>query len=150
MGALQAPFVTGLGGLPCFWLFPKPMPTLDRSNLPATALADDVTRTPCFFSQVCRRRTAVEKAGRSVCTECAKRLRGFEYPSRDPTANAVVVSEIDRACAFDPEEELARCAETHLRRSNQQAPKQSPHVVPESPDSPDQRNHDSRKQSKYD
>ncbi len=127
------------------------MPTFARPSPSLTAPADDLTRTPCFFSQVCRRRTDVEKAGRSVCAECAKRLRGFEYPSRDPTANPVVVSEIDRACAFDPEEELARCAETHLRRSKQQAPKQSRHLVPESPDSrPDQRNHHSRKMRAHD
>jgi hypothetical protein len=86
------------------------MPTLDCPNSPPTALSDDVTRTPCFFSQVCRRRTAVEKAGRSVCAECAKRLRGFEYPSRDPTADPSYPAHVAEAnapeLAFDVSEEL--------------------------------------------
>ena len=86
------------------------MPTLDRPSPSLTVSGDDVTRTPCFFSQVCRRRTAVEKAGRSACAECAKRLRGFEYPSRDPTADPSYPARIAEAStpelAFDVSEEL--------------------------------------------
>ena len=55
-----------------------------RAELPAQAplrLLDP----PCFFSRVCTRRAAMEKAGRSVCRDCAQRLRGFEYPLRRPS-----------------------------------------------------------------
>ena len=41
-----------------------------------------VTLRPCFFWNLCARRAALEKAGRSVCGGCAGRLRGREYPLR--------------------------------------------------------------------
>ncbi len=37
---------------------------------------------PCFFANLCARSAVLEKAGRSVCLDCAKRLRAREYPLR--------------------------------------------------------------------
>jgi hypothetical protein len=60
-----------------------PAPTLSE---PSRALAHDgIAAPPCFFSQVCLRRSAIEKGGRSVCRGCAARMRGVEYPLRDPS-----------------------------------------------------------------
>jgi hypothetical protein len=40
------------------------------------------TSVPCFFSNLCSRPAAVEKAGRSVCFDCAARFNAREYPLR--------------------------------------------------------------------
>ncbi len=42
---------------------------------------------PCFFWSWCAQRSALEKAGRSVCRKCAQMLRGTEYPLRIPSGD---------------------------------------------------------------
>jgi hypothetical protein len=66
------------------------MACLEFRVLPATEPCEppaqnEIAAPPCFFSHVCLRRAAMEKAGRSVCRACATRLRGVEYPLRDPS-----------------------------------------------------------------
>ena len=56
---------------------------------------------PCFFSQVCLRRAAIEKAGRSVCRGCAARVRGIEYPLRDPSLQPLYLTGRDASEALD-------------------------------------------------
>jgi hypothetical protein len=56
---------------------------------------------PCFFSQVCLRRAAMEKAGRSVCRGCAGRVRGLEYPLRDPSLQPIYLTGRDASEALD-------------------------------------------------
>ena len=64
-----------------------------ESPEPASASAHDgIAAPPCFFSQVCLRRSAIEKAGRSVCRGCAERLRGVEYPLRDPSLQPIYLT----------------------------------------------------------
>ena len=46
---------------------------------------DGIAKTPCFYWKSCRRFAAVEKQGKSVCRECAERLKGMPYPMRPPT-----------------------------------------------------------------
>ncbi len=58
------------------------LPAPEPSEPPAQ---HEIAAPPCFFSQVCLRRAAIEKAGRSVCRGCAERMRGVEYPLRDPS-----------------------------------------------------------------
>src|SRR5690242_19220568 len=63
-----------------------PQQTAAASGKPASArrMPPNSVAPPCFFAGVCRQRAAIEKAGRSVCRECAgTRLRGSEYPLRD-------------------------------------------------------------------
>lgn len=57
--------------------------------------------TPCFFSNLCDRRAAIEKAGRSVCRACAGRLRGREFPLRDPSHEALYLTGRAAAEALD-------------------------------------------------
>lgn len=47
----------------------------------------ELSAPPCFFWAWCAQRSAIEKAGRSVCRHCAPLLRGFEYPLRFPEAD---------------------------------------------------------------
>ena len=75
------------------------LPTLVSST------EQDVAATPCFFSQVCFRRAAIEKAGRSVCRECAGRLRGAEYPLRDASLQPLYLTGRDAAEALDMTED---------------------------------------------
>ncbi len=56
---------------------------------------------PCFFSQVCLRRAAIEKGGRSVCRGCAARMRGVEYPLRDPSLQPLYLTGRDAREALD-------------------------------------------------
>jgi hypothetical protein len=75
------------------------LPTLVSSTQQESAT------TPCFFSQVCLRRAAIEKAGRSVCRECAARLRGAEYPLRDPSLQPLYLTGRDACEALDMSED---------------------------------------------
>jgi len=49
----------------------------------------------------------MEKNGKSVCTECAGRLKGIPYPLRPPTPNPLYASdaELKRALAIGAEKE---------------------------------------------
>lgn len=47
-----------------------------------SALEQAGLSAPCFFWNLCQRRAALEKAGRSVCCGCASRVHGREYPLR--------------------------------------------------------------------
>jgi hypothetical protein len=67
-------------------VLPVPQTLSPSSPEPRSASgSDDIGASPCFFSQVCLRRSAIEKGGRSVCRGCAQRMRGLEYPLRDPS-----------------------------------------------------------------
>jgi hypothetical protein len=46
----------------------------------------------------------MEKNGKSVCTECAGRLKGIPYPLRPPSPNPLYASdaELKRALRTDP------------------------------------------------
>ena len=68
---------------------------------PVSAPQQKVAAPPCFFSQVCVRRATIEKAGRSVCRECAARLRGAEYPLRDPCLQPLYLTGRDAGEALD-------------------------------------------------
>jgi hypothetical protein len=57
--------------------------------------------TPCFFSNLCARRAALEKAGRSVCRSCAGRLCGREYPLRGASENSLYLTGRAAAEALD-------------------------------------------------
>jgi hypothetical protein len=57
--------------------------------------------TPCFFSNLCERRAALEKAGRSVCRACAGRLRGREYPLRGASEQSLYLTGRAAAEALD-------------------------------------------------
>jgi len=56
---------------------------------------------PCFFWPVCSERASLEKAGRSVCRHCAAKLRGAEYPVRDPCAEPLYFTGRTAAEALD-------------------------------------------------
>ena len=60
---------------------------------------------PCFFWNLCECRAAVEKAGRSVCRACAHRLRGREYPLREPSHESLYLTGRTAAEALDMLEE---------------------------------------------
>jgi hypothetical protein len=59
--------------------------TPQPSAKPESTLRCSTASPPCFFARVCAQRAAMEKAGRSVCNGCATRVRGLEYPLRDPS-----------------------------------------------------------------
>lgn len=63
--------------------------------------AEPVGASPCFFWNLCERRAAVEKAGRSVCLACAGRLRGREYPLRAASVEALYLTGRSAAEALD-------------------------------------------------
>jgi len=80
------------------------LPTRERaepSQPPPPLAHQEATAPPCFFSQVCLRRAAIEKAGRSVCRGCAARLRGVEYPLRDPSLQPLYLTGRDASEALD-------------------------------------------------
>jgi len=56
---------------------------------------------PCFFWNLCERRAALEKAGRSVCRACAGRLRGREYPLRVASQESLYLTGRAAAEALD-------------------------------------------------
>ena len=56
---------------------------------------------PCFFSNLCLKRAAIEKAGRSVCVGCAARLRGVEFPLRPPSLQPLYLTGRSAAEALD-------------------------------------------------
>jgi hypothetical protein len=56
---------------------------------------------PCFFWNLCQRRAAVEKAGRSVCRGCAGRVHGREYPVRIPSEESLYLTGRVAAEALD-------------------------------------------------
>jgi hypothetical protein len=72
---------------------------------PVSSPQQEVAAPPCFFSQVCLRRAAIEKAGRSVCRECAARLRGAEYPLREPSLQPLYLTGRDASEALDMTED---------------------------------------------
>jgi hypothetical protein len=63
------------------------------------------TSKPCFFWNLCERRAALEKAGRSVCRSCAGRLRGREYPLRGASEDSLYLTGRAAAEALDMLEE---------------------------------------------
>ena len=56
---------------------------------------------PCFFWNLCQRRAALEKGGRSVCRACANRVRGREYPLRIPSEESLYLTGRVAAEALD-------------------------------------------------
>lgn len=71
---------------------------------------------PCFFSRLCRQRAAIEKAGRSVCQQCAQtRLRGLEYPLRGASAEPLYFTGRAASEALDMVEDISRRARRRLR-----------------------------------
>ena len=42
--------------------------------------ANEVNPSPCFYYEVCNNFEVVQKMGRGVCSDCAKKLSGLEYP----------------------------------------------------------------------
>lgn len=67
--------------------------------------AEPLGDSPCFFWNLCERRAAIEKAGRSVCRACAGRLRGREYPLRAASLEALYLTGRSAAEALDMLEE---------------------------------------------
>jgi hypothetical protein len=86
---------------------PNPAETLQSTSPGAQ---HEVAAPPCFFSQVCLRRAAMEKAGRSVCRGCARRLRGVEYPLRDPSIQPLYLTGRAACEALDMLEDLTQAA----------------------------------------
>ncbi len=66
---------------------------------PAAPLA--FAAPPCFFSNLCLQRAAIEKAGRSVCRTCSTRLRGVEFPLRPPSLQPLYLTGRAAAEALD-------------------------------------------------
>lgn len=56
---------------------------------------------PCFFWNLCERRATLEKGGRSVCSSCAGRLRGREYPLRMASEESLYLTGRSAAEALD-------------------------------------------------
>ena len=79
------------------------MASLEFRAIPALVPSsqEEAAAPPCFFSRVCLRRAAIEKAGRSVCRDCAARLRGAEYPLRDPSLQPLYLTGRDAGEALD-------------------------------------------------
>lgn len=65
------------------------------------AATQHVIPPPCYFWNVCARPAAMEKAGRSVCRECAGRLAGAEYSLRPPTTESLYLTGRAAAEALD-------------------------------------------------
>ena len=71
-----------------------------------TLAMSPVLSTPCFFWNLCERRAVLEKAGRSVCRDCAGRLRGREYPLRGESKDSLYLTGRAAAEALDMTEAL--------------------------------------------
>ncbi len=56
---------------------------------------------PCFNFALCGQRAAIEKCGRAVCSRCAARLSGREYPLRPPSKRGIYRSTIEAVEALD-------------------------------------------------
>ena len=67
--------------------------------------AEPAGASPCFFWNLCERHAAIEKAGRSVCRNCAGRLRGREYPLRAASPETLYLTGRTAAEALDMIEE---------------------------------------------
>lgn len=48
---------------------------------------------PCFYFKSCRRRAQIEKHGKSLCRQCAERLKGREYPLRKPSYRPLYIND---------------------------------------------------------
>jgi hypothetical protein len=88
-----------MGGLE-FRVLPESKPAAPAQPSQSSAL-EVAAAPPCFFSQVCLRRAAIEKGGRSVCRGCAGRMRGVEYPLRDPSLQPLYLTGRDAREALD-------------------------------------------------
>ena len=100
--------------------------SLEQDALPSAVLAagaegkqpkpQDIAAPPCFFSNLCQQRAALEKAGRSVCRECAKaRLRGSEYPLRASEREPLYFTGRSASEALDMMEDVSQRARRRLR-----------------------------------
>jgi hypothetical protein len=58
-------------------------------------------QAPCFYWKACRRYASVEKQGKSVCRECAERLKGMPYPLRLPSRGSIYQSQWEAARDLD-------------------------------------------------
>jgi hypothetical protein len=76
-------------------------PALEPAAASTPLTQQETAAPPCFFSRVCLRRAAIEKAGRSVCRGCAARVRGVEYPLRDPSLQPLYLTGRDACEALD-------------------------------------------------
>ncbi len=74
---------------------------LEKNRMHQTAATQTVVSKPCFFWNLCERRAALEKAGRSVCHGCASRLNGREYPLRVESREALYLTGRAAAEALD-------------------------------------------------
>jgi hypothetical protein len=72
-----------------------------------TPIKNDASVSPCFYWAWCGRRSALEKAGRTVCRRCAANLYGAEYPLRDPAAEPPYLTSRLAAEALDMHEDPA-------------------------------------------
>jgi len=70
-------------------------------NLPAPSESELSILPPCFFWKLCDRRAVVEKAGRSLCGECASHIKGNEYPLRAPSTQPLYLTGRVAAEALD-------------------------------------------------
>jgi hypothetical protein len=61
------------------------MPTLSELAAPLLEPERHLGAPPCFYFEVCGRPSSLEKQGKAVCSPCAARLAGREYPLRPPT-----------------------------------------------------------------
>jgi len=75
------------------------------ADLVSAAFAADHAAPPCFYWNRCGQRAVIEKAGRSICRHCAEKLRGAEYPLRNPCAESLYASSRLAAEALDMLEE---------------------------------------------
>jgi len=64
-------------------------------------VANEINKPPCFFAEVCLKWAEMEKAGRSVCHDCAVHLRGVEYPLRGPSLQPIYLTGRTAAEALD-------------------------------------------------
>jgi hypothetical protein len=91
--------------------------TIPARHQQASATARGEAAAPaCFFARVCQQRAAIEKSGRTVCRECAEtRLKGNEYPLRDPSAEPLYLTGRVASEALDMFEEARPGARRELR-----------------------------------
>jgi len=84
---------------------PTSSETMSLADLVSAAFAADHSAPPCFYWNHCGQRATIEKGGRSVCRHCADKLRGAEYPLRNPCAESLYASSQLAAEALDMLEE---------------------------------------------